>query len=62
MINSALGKLQAVYVTKSNIAFESFLIKWNPILHWKAKKNFNHFFAEMSSVSLGLLGNEKLLI
>lgn len=50
MINSALGKLQAVYVTKSNIAFESFLIKGNPILNWKAKMNFNQFFAEMSSI------------
>lgn len=62
MINSALGKLQAVYVGKSNIAFESFLIKWNPILHWKTKINFNHFFAEVSSVNLNLLGNEKLFI
>lgn len=63
MINSALGKLQAIYVTKSNIAFESFLIKWNPILHWKLKMNFNFFFSpEISSVSLGLLTSKKLFI
>lgn len=59
MINSALGKLQAVYVRKSNIAFESFLIKWNPILLWEATMNFNHFSAETLSVCL--LENEKLL-
>lgn len=49
MINSALGKLQAVYVRKSNIAFESFLMKWNAILHREAMMNFNHFFAKISS-------------
>lgn len=52
MINSALRKLLAVYVTTSNMAFESFLIKWNPILHGKAKMNFNHFLLKFHQSGL----------